>query len=259
MIRMFFFDIDGTLVDPKIGEFSEPVCRAINWLHEQNIIPVLVSGRPAFAITPLAELLSIDTYIAYNGGLAVVSGETVYDNPMDRDQLEQLISIAASNKHPLIFPGRDGYYATMVEHPDVHKIFNESASGTPILNPDYWRANPIYQVELIAPDTEMSVYLEHFSTEFHFYPWHVTASATNVNPSANSKAVAMHHVLKRFNLDESVAAAIGDGPNDIEMIQAAQIGIAMGNACEELKLAADYVTDEVSADGAAKAIYRFLA
>lgn len=266
MIRMFFFDIDGTLIVPKKGEVSERVRRAIFMLHERGIVPILVSGRPLFSMIPLAESLSIRGCIAYNGGLVVVDGEVVYDNPIDESRVEQLVSFANSNMHPLIFPGMDGYYATTLDHPKVREIFQYTTTlnhsywkhYTPKLNPSYWKTHPIYQMELIAPIEELTVYQERFGEEFQFYPWHVASSATNINPLANSKAIGMHHVLKRFSLDESVAAAIGDGPNDIEMIRSAHLGIAMGNACKELKSAADLVAEDVTADGAAKAIEMLL-
>ncbi|WP_067929475.1 HAD family hydrolase [Alicyclobacillus shizuokensis] len=254
MIRMFFFDIDGTLIDPRVGEVSPAVRRAISLLQERRIEPILVTGRPPFAVTPLAESLGIRGWVAYNGGLAVMEGERVYNNPIDPAKLEQLVPLADAQNHPLVFPGLDDYYTTVANHPYVQKIFRYP----PQFAPAYWQDHPIYQVELIAPNEEVAVYMEHFARDFHFYPWHVATSATNVNPLTNSKAVGMRAILQSVGLDESAAAAIGDGPNDVEMIRAAELGIAMGNASDTLKAAADLVTDLVSVDGAAKVIEELL-
>ncbi|MDZ7837053.1 MAG: HAD hydrolase family protein [Actinomycetota bacterium] len=72
------------------------------------------------------------------------------------------------------------------------------------------------------------------------------------------KTFALKKVLGYLNLDSSQVMAIGDGQNDLGIIKMAGIGVAMGNACSQLKEAADFVTEDLDHDGLSKALSRVL-
>jgi len=72
-----------------------------------------------------------------------------------------------------------------------------------------------------------------------------------------NKAIALNKVLERLNITLSETVAVGDSANDLEMICAAGIGVAMGNASADVKLAADFVTGSVLEDGLVEAIRRY--
>jgi Cof subfamily protein (haloacid dehalogenase superfamily) len=255
MIKVVFFDIDGTLVSPVIGTVSDRVQRAIETIREKDILPVLVSGRPAYTMLPIARQLSIDTYIAYNGGLIIQNGQTIYKNPIDRQVLEQFVAFSVENDHPLIFPGEEQHYVTHLRHPVLDHLFTGPHARKPIFDPDYWKTNDVYQMELVAKHASLDAYRDRFRDQLSFYPWHAYDGATNVNHIQTSKAAALRTLLDVLAIDVTASAAIGDGTNDVEMIQAAGIGIAMGNACDELKAVADHITDDVHQDGVANALY----
>ena len=65
------------------------------------------------------------------------------------------------------------------------------------------------------------------------------------------------HTLAHLGLTREQCIAFGDGGNDVTMLEYAGIGVAMGNACEEAKATADYVTDDIMKDGLAKALEHF--
>ena len=69
-----------------------------------------------------------------------------------------------------------------------------------------------------------------------------------------TKATGMDIVMEHYGLDIAESVAIGDGANDIEMVEHAGLGIAMGNASSDLLAVADYITDDVEADGLRKAV-----
>ena len=64
-------------------------------------------------------------------------------------------------------------------------------------------------------------------------------------------------MLKHFGWTRDEAIAFGDGGNDVAMLEYAGIGVAMGNACDDAKAAADYVTTDIDKDGIAKALRHF--
>ena len=79
----------------------------------------------------------------------------------------------------------------------------------------------------------------------------------DVIPADGGKAQGMARMLERFGLGFDQCIAFGDGGNDIEMLRAAGIGVAMGNAAPAVKAAADYITDSVDEDGIWNAAVHF--
>ena len=253
-IKVVFIDIDGTLIDPKSGVVSAPVQRAIYTMQENGILPVLISGRPAFAVKPLANALSLNTYIAFNGGMIIENEKPIYKNPMEKNTLEQFVAFANERHHPLIFPGHDRYYLALNMHPFIKNMLKNIPSLPIAFEREYWKTNDIYQIEILSPDATLKDYYRKFEKQLRFYPWHILTNATNVLPIKTGKAAAMKKLLNYLSLSRSASAAVGDGPNDIDMLQTARLGIAMGNACSELKNIADFVVADVSEDGLAEAL-----
>ncbi len=173
---------------------------------------------------------------------------------MEKNTLEQFVAFANERHHPLIFPGHDRYYLTLNMHPFIKNMLKNIPSLPVAFEKEYWKTNDIYQIEILSSDAAIKAYYRKFEKQLRFYPWHILAGATNVLPVHTGKAAAMKKLLNYLSLSRNASAAIGDGPNDIEMIKTARLGIAMGNACSELKKTADFVVSDVSEDGLAEAL-----
>ena len=76
----------------------------------------------------------------------------------------------------------------------------------------------------------------------------------DVVPLSSSKSDGIDLLCERYGIDKSQTMAIGDGGNDIDMLRYAAVGVAMGQASDEVKAAADYVTSNVDDDGVARAL-----
>ena len=79
----------------------------------------------------------------------------------------------------------------------------------------------------------------------------------DILPAGGGKPNGLAHTLAHLGLSREQSIAFGDGGNDVTMLEYAGIGVAMGNACDAAKAAADYVTDDITADGLAKALAHF--
>ena len=79
----------------------------------------------------------------------------------------------------------------------------------------------------------------------------------DILPEGGGKPNGLAHTLAHLGLTREQSIAFGDGGNDVTMLEYAGIGVAMGNACDAAKAAADYVTDDITADGLAKALAHF--
>lgn len=80
---------------------------------------------------------------------------------------------------------------------------------------------------------------------------------SDITPRGGSKRIGIEKMLAHFGIPASDTMAFGDGGNDIEMLRFAGVGVAMGNAGEEVRQAADDVTDDVDHDGIQNALRRF--
>ncbi|MDE6215102.1 HAD hydrolase family protein, partial [Bacteroides sp.] len=85
--------------------------------------------------------------------------------------------------------------------------------------------------------------------------WH--PAFVDMTATGNTKQKGIDQIIRHFGIHLEETMAFGDGGNDISMLQHAGIGVAMGNAKEDVKAAADYVTTSVDEDGIANALKRF--
>ena len=79
----------------------------------------------------------------------------------------------------------------------------------------------------------------------------------DILPAGGGKPNGLAEMLKHFGWTKDEAIAFGDGGNDVAMLQYVGLGVAMGNACDAAKAAADYVTADIDKDGIAKALQHF--
>ena len=79
----------------------------------------------------------------------------------------------------------------------------------------------------------------------------------DILPEGGGKPNCLRQTLAHLGLTREQCIAFGDGGNDVTMLEYAGIGVAMGNACEEAKAAADYITEDVTHDGLAHALEYF--
>ena len=81
--------------------------------------------------------------------------------------------------------------------------------------------------------------------------------ACEISPKGCTKGSALIRIMKEYGLERKDTCSFGDGGNDIEMIKAAGLGIAMGNGGQELKDASDYIAHDISDDGLYRAMKHF--
>lgn len=79
----------------------------------------------------------------------------------------------------------------------------------------------------------------------------------DIIPATGGKQNGIHEVLKYYSIDQSETMSFGDGKNDIDMFDYTEISVAMGNAEDDVKQAADYVTDDIDEDGLYNALKHF--
>lgn len=245
-------DLDDTLLrtDKTIGERTLQALR--HWLAAGHEIVVATGRPPRWVHDVLPPELHAAPRVVYNGAQVIVNGSVVYRNeiaPADVRAVVEWTQACRPDWHvgleieDTLYLNRattkGGVYTvtdlgSLCERPAAKIIFlfgEEREDLAPLLD-----ALPASTRALITPKFSM----------------------VQLCGRTTSKADAIAHLLGQRGLSFASVAAIGDDVNDIEMLHCAGTGIAVDNALDEVKAAADWVTDAANADGVAAAIERLL-
>jgi len=259
MIKLVATDIDGTIFIPE-KEFTQPVRDCIKKLCEAGIKVVLVTGRMNAAASKIAKDLGLQTpVVSYQGGLVVENGKKLYERYLSESQVDRILAWGRKeNIHinlyndDILYAESDCYevqrYCNNLHTEYTVKSFNEIKKDkiNKLLAIDYSNPERItkYEKELqnIFPDLYIVKSTPYF-LEFS-------------NPEA-SKKCAVEFLQNYWGLKKEEILTIGDQNNDIALLQAGGLKIAMGNATDELKEIADYIAESVYEDGFVKAMEKF--
>ncbi|WP_213422377.1 Cof-type HAD-IIB family hydrolase [Bhargavaea massiliensis] len=252
MKKILFFDIDGTLYDHD-KKLPESAKKAVMAAREKGHLVAIATGRAPFMVGPVLEDLDIDTYICFNGQYVVHEGKLLYGGIIEPEILARIKEKADRDRFPLIFMDDREMVATETGHPHVGDSLNSLKMPYPRASDTFYMERPIHQALLFCTEHQEQAYVDAFP-EMKFVRWH--EKSTDILPSGTSKAEGMQRILELEGLTMADAIAFGDGLNDIEMLEAAGIGVAMGNAHEKAKERADYIAGDVSEDGIARILDR---
>lgn len=252
-----FFDIDGTLVSFKTHEIPPSTILALTQAKANGHRIYIATGRPPIIITNLGAIEHlIDGYITTNGAFCYVGNKSVACQPIPKSDVLTIIDDAKEKGYSLIVVGQRDV-AILDPTGDVQRIFQQMLAvknldkASPlekVLEQDIMQMTPFF-----AADYEQQLMArlpECISGRWH--PEFTDITANGADKGKGIIAIAHHE-----GLDVSQTIAFGDGGNDTSMIRQAGIGIAMGNAIEELKQEADYVTTTVDEDGILNALRHF--
>lgn len=255
MVKAIFFDIDGTLVSFNTHTLPQTAITALKQLREKGIKVFIATGRKLESINNLGTL-EFDGYITLNGAYCLLGkDQVIYKHPMDANDIKALIQyIEHEEEFPCALVEEDGIYLNY-KNQAAQDVFDLIKFPEPPIRPlSENKGKDVYQ--LIAFFTEgqeeriMSVIPHCEATRWH-------ALFADVVPQGSSKAVGIDKICEHFGFSIDETMAFGDGGNDMAMIQHAGIGVAMGNAGEEVKAVADYVTTSVDEDGVLHALTHF--
>ena len=252
-----FFDIDGTLVSFKTHEIPSSAILALTQAKANGSRVYIATGRPPIIITNLGAIEHlIDGYITTNGALCFVDNELVCCQPIPKEDVMTCVEDAKEKGYSLILVGKKNV-AVLDPTGDVDRIFRqmlavkniyEASPLEDVLQQDILQLTPFFPADY---EQKLLTRMPH-CVSGRWHPEFTDITANGADKGKGILAMARHE-----GFDPSHTIAFGDGGNDTSMILQAGIGIAMGNAIDELKQQADYVTTSVDEDGIFKALHHF--
>lgn len=264
--RLLVVDLDGTLLD-KAGAISAEDRKALANAQDLGVKISLSTGRAAQACLRIMEQLSLDGYhIFFDGGLVsnLALGEEVYVQPISPAVVRQMVDFAHRHEIDLELYSAAHYFAERETwSTEAHREFFDIEPA--IVDFDSVRER-IIKGGLAVTNSEERAKARRFQHQFDgslYFSWARTPAYPgidfiNILAPAVSKGKALEALGVHLGVPMSEVIAVGDGTNDISLLAAAGMAVAMGNAPEEVKAVADYVTLDVERSGVAVAINRFL-
>ena len=246
MIKAIFLDIDGTLISGKRPSIKKEVIEGLKQVRKKGIQLFIASGRHMLELEELklVEQFEFDGYLLLNGGYCTIGSQIIYDNKIPQEDLKEIVKIVKENNYPCLFIESNQMYITHVNQ----RVIDAQASISTMIPPISNQINidNIYQVDPYVDEKGIKEIIKNTKhvkvTKWHDY-------AYDIVPKTGGKAAAIQAVSKHFGYQKEELMAFGDGHNDIEMLEAVGIGVAMGNAKDEVKAKADFVCQSVENDG----------
>lgn len=260
MIRAVFFDIDGTLVSFNTHRISEASKKALAELRRKGVKTFIATGRHLMAINMLEDL-SFDGYITMNGGICLAGKETiVYSHPVNPEDIRALVRyLETRESFPVIFVREKDSFITCLDSESGREKVNRILEMLnyplpPFRNLSEALQGDVFQVIAFFPEEQEAEIMQHMP---HCETTRWNPLFADIIPKGSGKHIGIDRIIQYFGIERSQTMAFGDGGNDISMLQHVATGIAMGNAKDEVKQNADYVTLSVDQDGVSHALKHF--
>lgn len=239
--KYIFFDIDGTLTDKNPGgKILESTYRTLEKLKANGHFVAIATGRAQYMAMDAAKEAHIDCLVTDGGNGITLHNELQYIKPIDFIQANRVIdqcikyqypfAVALGNE-PLLYTNQKSQQAQMLP---TKLVVDE--------NVDFHQVKEIFKIFISCSEEEEKL-LDLGTLEYMRY----FKGQLIIEPAEKYKGILeMVHLL---NGEEKDIVVFGDGLNDISMIKKAPLGIAMGNALDQVKEVADFVTKRNDDDG----------
>lgn len=254
-IKAIFFDIDGTLFSLKTKSIPESTQKALKELRKKGIKVIVATGRSINDLHHIKDL-EFDGFLTFNGGYCMtVDDEVMFRQTIHSQDIKNLIRYSEKSGVSFSLMYEDKVRISH-ESPQVLQLYEHvNLLVPPLYSNEVPDIENVLQVNIfIGPESEDS-FMQEVMPNSLSSRW--TPLFADVNPGGISKQNGVQQFCDHFNVDISETMAFGDGGNDISMLKFVKIGVAMGNAGDNVKEVADFITDEVDDDGVEKALVHF--
>ena len=250
MVKVVFFDVDGTLVSHTQKAVPQSTKTALDALAQKGILRVLATGRHMLELRMLPVAgMEFDGYVTMNGQLTLDAEENVVSgSPIEGEDKEILLRLFREKEIPIVLVEKDRMYINFI---DSRVVSAQEAISTPLPDVGEYTGGVIYQaVGYLEKDRE------------HILPgllpgckstrWHDCGIDIYSASGGKTAGIRDYLAVQQISLEETMA--FGDGENDVDMLKLVHTGVAMGNAVECVKEIADYIAPSVDEDGIFRAL-----
>ncbi|CAN7244105.1 Cof-type HAD-IIB family hydrolase [Rossellomorea sp. LjRoot5] len=263
--KMIVLDLDDTLLrdDQTISNRTKD---ALIQAQEAGVKVVLASGRPTQGMRWVAEELKLDHYGSYilpfNGSKIIdcKTKEEKYSRTLSAETAHSLYDISKREDVGILTYAED---AIIVEEKNQFASIESDLTGLPVkVVPDFKEAitGPVVKALMLKEadylaevEKKLQAELDGELSVMRSKPFFLEFTQLGV-----TKGASLDYLIKPMGIKPEEVIAIGDSYNDLTMIEFAGLGVAMGNAPDDMKEKADYVTSSNMEDGVAEVVETFV-
>ncbi|MDN3016507.1 Cof-type HAD-IIB family hydrolase [Paenibacillus sp. BSR1-1] len=263
--KMIVLDLDDTLLQDD-HTISSRTKQALMDAQVSGIKVVLASGRPTSAMIHIAEELRLKDYgsfiLSFNGAKIIncQTGEELFNSTLSPKMVHHLYDVSR-NENVWIHTYVGDYIVT--EAGNQYTDVEAAITGLEIFEVDSFIESvnePVVKVLMLEDPEKLALVEKKLQKQFtgelsvmRSKPFFLEFTEEGV-----TKGTSLNHLIGKVGISREEVIAIGDSYNDLAMIEFAGLGVAMGNAPDDIKDKADYVTDTNMNDGVAKVVEKFV-
>lgn len=274
MKKVIFLDVDGTLVDYK-GNLPSSAVNAIQQARKNGHLVYICTGRSKAEVYDELWNISLDGMIGGNGAYVESQGEVIMHQHYSEQQCKDVVDWLGNRGIEFFLECNSGLYGSKDFEEQAKPFVQQYALGKGETDAMSWDTRTAFP-EMIFGENLYRDDVNKISFLLHNYQDYVDAKDKFQDLKAGTwggvgetalfgdlgvkdidKGVAIHRLLDHLHMSLEDTIAFGDAKVDIPMITLCKIGVAMGNGGEEIKQAADYITDAVEEDGLYHAFKHF--
>lgn len=264
--KLLVLDLDGTLTNAH-KEITPRTLQALQRAQRHGVRIVLASGRPTYGIAPLAEQLQLqanDGYVlAFNGGLLIhwSTQQVLFNQTLPAEQLPYIYKQAQLAGMDLLAYQTD---FILTEQPESQYVAMASyINKMPIRGTNDFLRDvhlPVNKLLILGDEVPLHTLEERMKVQVGDALGIYRSQPTflEVVPAGIDKAETLHRLVQQLDIDRELVVAMGDGWNDISMLQFAGHGVAMANAVDEVKAITKYTTLSNEEDGVAYFLEKYV-
>lgn len=241
--KLILFDIDGTIISYKgKTHIPEQTTKAIKLLKEGGHHIAFATGRSLLTTQKLMMEMGITTAILHNGAQIIIENETVQEKKISKRTATRVCSMLSDTDYSVFaFDGSQIFAQNMAESAKYY--LEEQVGAKNFIQPLHASKNSLFELYIFAQDEQQPIRLPNYRNLI----FHRNLSLLAVK--GVSKGAAMLELAHKLQIPAEETIALGDGLNDIEMLQTAGLGIAVGGACDALKNVSDLVIGDIETGG----------
>ncbi len=261
-MKYIAIDLDGTLLNDN-HMLDEVTKKYLIKLQEVGHKIILCSGRSYSGIKPLADQLMLEKFsgyiVAYNGGNAyrVKDNKKLFETKFSLKTVKDIHKIVSDGVENFVTYG-DGTINSLIHNKRIEKsAYIMQAKMTKdifVSSPKIVLQDETDVIEKIYHQTKQKI--DKYNAEINVF--RSVPHLIEITPKEANKGNGLKRLIEIENLKSDNLIAFGDGENDLTMLEYATMGVAMGNAMENVKAVADYITETNNKNGIVVALEKIL-
>lgn len=258
--KAVFLDIDGTLID-RDGSLPASAKEALERARQNGHEMVICSGRSFTQVEAVITLADFDGIVCSAGANVRRGGEIIWRGSMERERVQQLVDFFRENHIAYFLQAESGIYAEEYCVKHIMQAF-ANVGFDPKMVDDAFGQTTVMERPEDVPHIEKCCYfqctMEAEEVQKALGPYYQVVDSSykltrfcdgEVVKEGCNKATGMEKYLEAAGIPHEDCIAFGDGPNDLEMLEYAHLGVCMGNGTDRTKAVADMVCGRIDEDG----------